>query len=211
MTLGFHMEILYFTGPSCYLPHFQAYSGMGVSPSSVDSSDPMKSQDLVDKLRANRKLAEFVCPIVSRIHPGFEGFQWTSSGEFDQQIIPGYLLYTMTLFYEIWSPKKKKLKMLAVSLVEGGLHPTEQIRLMREIRDVDQDRLLMVTTNSPFTMHEAEYSRVLCYYGVDLAQNLSNHPDLPKWKDVMCVHEFWTMVDPNWPMIPNTGDPAVSG
>ncbi|MEZ4448854.1 MAG: AAA family ATPase [Nannocystaceae bacterium] len=97
------------------------------------------------------------------------------------------------------------LKLLLLDDIDRGLHPRAQrtlVELLLKIRAERPELQVVCTTHSPFVLDlfATEDVRVMKRDAEGLAhcQELTAHPEWPKWKETLKAGEFWSFVGEDW-------------
>jgi predicted ATP-dependent endonuclease of OLD family len=90
---------------------------------------------------------------------------------------------------------------ILIDNIEAHLHPTSQRLLIQYIRE-HSERQLICSTHSPYVVSCFKPEEVIMLKldasGNTVTMPLSEHPDLPQWKDSLDTGEFWSFVWDRW-------------
>lgn len=89
--------------------------------------------------------------------------------------------------------------------LDRGLHPKAQqalISTLREVMNLHPDLQIIATTHSPYLLEHLESREVRLAFmnedGASIWAPLEDHPDWPRWQELMSPGEFWSSVGERW-------------
>lgn len=95
--------------------------------------------------------------------------------------------------------------LLLVDDLDRGLHPKAQREMVAALRKLIEQKpnlQIIATSHSPYLLDclkpEEVCMTALAEDGSALCGSLTEHPDFPRWKDVMLPGEFWSSVGEDW-------------